>query len=528
MVLRPPRGVRDEIVLEDKLEEARLHSVKRRKQITIGLFATICLCGLVVIGLSYFDFSTNKNVQVVTSNEEKQSENVQVVASNEEKPSENEQVVVSNEEKQSENEQVGAFNEEKQSGLNRAKIRGQYIEILQQYQNDLEPRLQTVDVEHWNRDAFLEISELKEKAMSHFSDGEYSEALENLQVLNTRTVEILDEAEQNFKENLEKAASFWAEDLYDEAKLHIEKALMVAPQSPEALKIQQKIEKLPSLLPLLNEVKVARLENDLQKEYAVLQQVLQDSPERDGVTQRLEELAQLIQSQKFDAHISAGFADIEDRKVQEARYNYQEAEKVDPGRPELALLLDQLLALEKSLRVQRAIKQAEQAVRQDDWQQAKSNFAKAAKDAPENKTVAEGLKRADLVLGLQDRFRQYFENPYRLSNENVLSEAENTLMQADIASGYSFGIKRQAEQLRELITKLNRLISVTIISDGKTYVLVRRVGKVGVVSQKDIQLKPGNYTFEGARDGFKSKLVQAFIPYDQDNFSVRVICDEPI
>ena len=501
-------------MLEDKLEEARLHSVKRRKQITIGLFATICLCGLVVIGLSYFDFSTNKNVQVVTSNEEKQSENVQVVASNEEK--------------QSENEQVGVFNEEKQSGLNRTKIRGQYIEILQQYQNDLEPRLQTVDVEHWNRDTFLEISELKEKAMSHFSDGEYSEALENLQVLNTRTVEILDEAEQNFKENLEKAASFWAEDLYDEAKLHIEKALMVAPQSPEALKIQQKIEKLPSLLPLLDEVKVARLENDLQKEYAVLQQVLQDSPERDGVTQRLEELAQLIQSQKFDAHISAGFADIEDRKVQEARYNYQEAEKVDPGRPELALLLDQLLALEKSLRVQRAIKQAEQAVRQDDWQQAKSNFAKAAKDAPENKTVAEGLKRADLVLGLQDRFRQYFENPYRLSNENVLSEAENTLMQADIASGYSFGIKRQAEQLRELITKLNRLISVTIISDGKTYVLVRRVGKVGVVSQKDIQLKPGNYTFEGARDGFKSKLVQAFIPYDQDNFSVRVICDEPI
>jgi len=506
--------VRDEIVLEDKLEEARLHSVKRRKQITIGLFAAICLCGFAVIGLSYFDFSTNKNVQVVASSEEKQSENERIVASDEEKQPEDEQVVV--------------FNEKKQSGLDREKIRGEYIEILQQYQNDLEPRLQTVDVERWNRDTFFEISELKEKAMLHFSDGDYSKALENLQTLKTRAVEILDEAEQIFKENLEKAASFSAEDLYDEAKLHIEKALMVAPQSPEALELQQKIEKLPSLLPLLDEVKVARLENDLQKEYDLLRQVLQKSPKRDGVTQRLEELTQLIQTQKFDAHISAGFAGIESRQAKDARYNYQEAEKIDPERPELALLLDQLLALEKSLRIQRAIKQAEQAVRQDDWQQAKTNFDKAAKDAPESKTVAEGLKRADLVLRLQARFSQYFENPYRLSSEKVLSEAENTLTQADIASGYSFGIKRQAEQLRELITKLNRLISVTIISDGKTYVLVRRVGKVGVVSQKDIQLKPGNYTFEGTRDGFKSKLVQAFIPYDQDNFSVRVICDEPI
>ena len=143
-------------------------------------------------------------------------------------------------------------------------------------------------------------------------------------------------------------------------------------------------------------------------------------------------------------------------------------------------------------------------------------------------TVNEGLKRADHILWLQERFSQYFENPYRLSNENVLSEAEKTLTQADIASGYSYGIKRQAVQLGELITKMNRLVPVTVISDGKTYVSVRRVGKVGVVSQKNIQLKPGNYSFEGTRNGFKSKLAQVHIPYDQDDISVRIICDEPI
>jgi hypothetical protein len=69
---------------------------------------------------------------------------------------------------------------------------------------------------------------------------------------------------------------------------------------------------------------------------------------------------------------------------------------------------------------------------------------------------------------------------------------------------------------------------VTVISDNQTFVSVRTVGKVGVVSQKVIQLNPGQYTFEGAREGFKSKLVQAFIPYDRDHFSVHVICDEPI
>jgi hypothetical protein len=74
----------------------------------------------------------------------------------------------------------------------------------------------------------------------------------------------------------------------------------------------------------------------------------------------------------------------------------------------------------------------------------------------------------------------------------------------------------------------NRLVPVTIISDNKTFVSVRTVGNVGVVSQKVIELNPGKYTFEGAREGFKSKLVQALIPYDRDLFSVHVICDEPI
>ena len=110
----------------------------------------------------------------------------------------------------------------------------------------------------------------------------------------------------------------------------------------------------------------------------------------------------------------------------------------------------------------------------------------------------------------------------------TLYTAVRGLRPAESAANYSFAIKRQAEQLSELIKKINRLIPVTVNSDNKTYVSVRSVGKVGAVSQKIIQLKPGKYTFEGARNGFKSKLVQAFISYDMSDFSVRVICDEPI
>lgn len=473
-------------MIEEKLEQARLRSAKRRMQVGIGLFVAILLCGLLLFGLSSFNFSEKNKVPDITSEKELLAES------------------------------------------DREEIRGEFKEILQHYENEIEPRLQLANVEAWNRDASFEINELKKSVMLDFSSGEYLVAKDNLQLLTGKALEVLEEAGQIYRENLQKATSFLAEDLYDEAKLHIEKALTVDSQSPEALVAQLKIEKLPFLLPLLNGAKVARAENDLEKEYDFLRQVLEIAPEREEVSQRMQVLAELIKAQKFDTHIALGFAAIEKAKAKEARSQYKEAKDVDPERAELSVLLGQLLALEKSIRVKLAIKRAEQAIRRDDWQQVKVNFAKAAKDAPGNKTVAEGQRRADFVLGLLARFNQYSKNPYRLSNVDVRKEAQQTLAQAKSASAYSFTIKRQAEQLAELIAKVNRVIPVTVVSDNKTYVSVRGVGKVGVVSQKTVQLKPGKYTFEGARSGYKSKLVQAFIPYDQSDFNVRVICDEPI
>lgn len=473
-------------MIEDKLEKARLHNARRRIQIGIGLALTLFLCGLLLFGLSFYHFPKTDTVPVVVSEKERLPEN------------------------------------------DIEPIRGEFKELLQRYEGELEPSLLATNVELWNPDVFFAMNEQKKEAMLLFSGGVYREARDNLQLLTTQAVAVLDEAKQIFKVNLEQAASLVAEDLYDGAKLHIEKALMVEPLSPEALEVQQQVEILPDLLPLISGAKVARTENDLQKEYDYLQQVVRIAPDREGVTARLVVLAELITTEKCNLHISSGFAGIEKGQAKQAKYHYLEAKKIDPERTELPVLLGQVLSLEKSLRIQRAINQAEQAVRRDDWQQAKIHFASAAKDAPENKAVNQGLRRADNVLELLSRFNHYFKNPYRLAHGGVRKEAEQTLVQAETASPYSFAIQRQTQQLRELITKVNRPIPVTVISDNKTFVSVRSVGRVGAVSEKIIQLKPGRYTFEGTRTGFTSKLVQTFIPYDQSDFSVRVICDEPI
>lgn len=473
-------------MIEDKLEEARLHGARRRMQIVIAVLTTICLLGLVMFGLSLIDFSAKDQSKVISSTKTNLSKD------------------------------------------DRESLRREFKERLQRYENELEPRLSGGEVEVWNRDGLYEITELQKKMMLHFSSGQYDEALQKLELLEEKTVTILAEGQRIFNENLAKAAAYLAEDLYDEAKLHIGKALVVAPRSETASRVREEIEKLPLILPLLDGAKVARTENDLQKESNFLQQVADIAPEREEVAERLQIIEELLKNQNFETHISAGFAAIDKKQAAAARGHYQSAREVDPARQELVLLKAQLAELERSLRLQKHIDEAERAIRRDDWRGARDNLAKAAKDAPGNKTVVEGLRQADRILGILNSFNTFFSNPYRLTSQNVRTEAEAVLAQAESFAHTSFTVKRQSEQLRELINRVNRPVPVTIVSDSQTYIKIRGVGKVGMVSEKIIELKPGKYTFEGSRTGFKSKLVETLIPYDQNNFSVRIVCDERI
>ena len=473
-------------MLEKKLGEARQRSTKLRWQVIIGFLIVIAACTIIFVSLPYFKFPIQKDTPFAVSKIQEPTES------------------------------------------NKEKIREEFKELFQQYKDELEPRLQLVNLEHWNQSALFELNELDKNMMLDFSNGDYLNALDSIKLLTIKTLSILDESEQIFKDNIEKATSFFLEDQYHKAKLHIEKAIVVAPQSIEAQTLQKDIEILQHILPLLNKANAARAEHDLLNEHDLLEQVLKINSKRSKETKRFNLLKQMIKSNSFNAHISSGFSEIENNRIKEARYHFQKAKKIDPNRKELKVLLNQVLAKEKTNRIQQAISQAERAIHVDNWQQAKASYAKVIKDMPENEVAIIGLKRANEVLRFQSVLSKHINSPYRLTDNGVLSVVKKVLLQAELVSKHSSKIKIQIAQLNELIATFNRLIPVTVMSDNMTDVRVRGIGNLGVILHKTIQLKPGNYFFEGTRKGFKSKILQVLIPYDQSSYSVSIICDESI
>ncbi len=71
-------------------------------------------------------------------------------------------------------------------------------------------------------------------------------------------------------------------------------------------------------------------------------------------------------------------------------------------------------------------------------------------------------------------------------------------------------------------------ISVELISDNKTEVVVFKVKRLGKFDRYELQLRPGPYTIVGTRDGFRDVRKTIQITHDSKLTSFSIECEESI
>jgi len=59
------------------------------------------------------------------------------------------------------------------------------------------------------------------------------------------------------------------------------------------------------------------------------------------------------------------------------------------------------------------------------------------------------------------------------------------------------------DRLADLLAAVARPVTLSIRSDDQTEVSIYRVGRLGRFLQREIELRPGNYTVVGYREGFR-------------------------
>ncbi len=406
--------------------------------------------------------------------------------------------------------------------------RERFKEALSEYLREVEPLISSQAFARWDAVAQRDITAMKEAALRAFGEGSHADALLRLEALLEKAREAVRQREAAFTAALSAADASLGQDNYHDASLHVTEALRIKPESPEALRLHARIEQLPDILVHLEAARIAGLENNPQAELQSLEEVLRRDPTRSAVRTRMTALRTGIQEERYSRHIARGLAALEKSDLASAQAQLNKARHLFPKRAETTLLAGQVFDLNQALQVERLLNRAGTAVEADDWPSALDAYRQVEAIRPGNASAVQGRQTAERLLALLSTVQTHLGAPHRLSSPNVAAQAQELIDQSREAGRLSPQLAARALELQRALESYSRQVPVRIVSDGKTKISVRGVGRVGAVVSKLIHLKPGAYKFEGSRSGYKSEIVQVQVPPDAFDVRVEIVCDEPI
>ncbi|MBT3400303.1 MAG: hypothetical protein HN420_09955, partial [Rhodospirillaceae bacterium] len=333
---------------------------------------------------------------------------------------------------------------------------------------------------------------------------------------------------QAFNDAFAAAEAAHDDDSYDAAALAIDRALNIRPDSAPAAALKLRIDALPALLAKIEDAAVARVENNLDAERAHLEAALAIDPNRDALAARLNEVRRLLREARFAGHIVAGLTDVDARRLASAQRNLDDARAIYPDRAEVDVLDEKIAGLELALLIERLTATARAAAQGDDWATAEQSYIQVRRLAPANRDITDGLALAQMINALHARAARHLAAPARLASEAVAADAGSVVDAVGPLRGDSPRLAAQADVLADLVAAYGVKVPVRIVSDGKTDITVRGVGIVGKITERTIELRPGQYTFEGIREGFQAVLVRVDIPPGQADMVLEIVPDERI
>ncbi len=407
-------------------------------------------------------------------------------------------------------------------------LRQQYLDAYAHFENTIKPELNKIDLPTWDKPLADRLNANESAAIKQFGEAKYVQANATLEALIKLSETTITDSQNQFESAMQTAQQAFDNNQYEQAKAAISKALMLDSSSIQASELAERIELLPEIAALVEQIEVAKVENNRQTELTLINQLLTLTPEREALKQRAQALQTTLNNQKFQSLISQSYAAIDDGRIEAAKSALSQARNIYSNRSELSDVNTAIQQYEKNQRIQSGLTIAAQAESNDNWQAVKTNLEQVVKENPNNKSATEKLAMANNILSLNKQIDDYLESPYRLSNNQLAAQARAAINAAAASRNESLSLTRKSRELETVLTAVNQTVPVEVRSDNQTFIQVRGVGNVGVVDSKVIQLKPGQYTFEGKRKGYKSKLVEVTIPYDVNRFSLTLVCDEPI
>ena len=164
----------------------------------------------------------------------------------------------------------------------------------------------------------------------------------------------------------------------------------------------------------------------------------------------------------------------------------------------------------------------------EDWKGALQHYTAALAIDPHVTFALEGRERAAKRAALYDAIDAHLKRPERLSAAAVGREAEALLERARALSPSGAALESRIASLEAALAAARQPVAVVIESDGLTELTLSRVGPIGALKRRSLELAPGTYTVTGSRRGYRDVRRQFSVTPGAPGPVVSLRCDEAL
>jgi hypothetical protein len=406
--------------------------------------------------------------------------------------------------------------------------RQRYLDAYQHYQITLMPPLSRITLTRWDKPVFDRIQLLDNTALEQFSSGNYASALNAMTQLTALAKDTIERSQNEYNNAIISAKNAYSSLDYSLALLALQQASQHQKSSQELSTLSIQVESIPKIRNIVESIRISNIENKPEDELQAISALANLDPDWGDYRQRTATLVSQISTKKFNQAIARAYRALDKKLIKSAQAELNKASSIFSSRVEINQLSQAIAQLTGTIRLATSIENADNAAASDDWESVRRHIKQALIIKPNYRLLTDRLEESTKIIALKKQMATLLSSPYRLAIESVQVRAKVSLIQAESHAIDSPSLRAISTQLVTTLNAVNKEVAVALTSDGKTSVSLRGVGIVGSVTSKTIQLKPGPYTFEGKRQGYKSKIVKVTIPMNKTSFKLTVVADERI
>jgi len=355
----------------------------------------------------------------------------------------------------------------------------------------------------WANTRYSQLNAALDEAENLFREGQYENAVEEYTDIRDSLQELEESMSTRLQEYVTDGESALISGDFDTALTTLTIANAIAFDNPEIKEKLKRAENLEEVLNLARQAGLAEREFDYTAALKLFQAAAKLDPYWTPATEGLDRIKAAIKNRQFNDAMSAAFRAIALGRYDEARAGFNNALLILPDSPEPADGLAQVDQAETNDAINKKRQDAEAFVADENWQKAIESYEAALAISESLAFAREGLTYAIWRAEIDTKLVYYLTDPTLLQSNIELQSASGLLKEASQIQSKAVDFQRQIDSLAMLISTARIKIPVTIKSNGKTSVVIRKEADLGTPINETVYLIPGRYTITGQRPGYR-------------------------